>query len=82
MSDHGVDTDGDGVYDWLEIDVGVNVTKPSDNGYRVNIPWKRNTAFGMSGAWGSAYELGAYLVPIQIDGRGIRAVGINVSNVP
>jgi hypothetical protein len=82
VTDHGLDTDEDGVYDWLEIDVEVNVTKPSDNGYRVNIPGRRNSPFGWTGATGSAFEPGAQIVPIQIDGRGLRAVGMNISAVP
>jgi hypothetical protein len=82
ISDKGVDTDGDGTFDYLEIDVGVNVTiAPTSQGYSVSVLGNGSEAFGF-GASTAAWELGSKIVPVQLDGRVIRAAGIEVASLP
>ncbi len=75
-SDHGTDTDGDGLLDYLTVEVGVNVTQSGDytlSGYLYDaednyIAEAHNTTFLASGSSVTLYFDGVTIYAHQVDG--------------
>jgi signal peptidase I len=70
--DRGVDTDGDGAFNYLEIGVEINVTKPGN--YEVYASDLRDTSGNYIWAWGqnsSYFDVGLGVLNVSIDGRQI-----------
>jgi hypothetical protein len=83
ISDQGVDVDGDGTYDFLEIGVEVNVTRMAEYGnraYAVSIIAYEGDAFVFAEP-ASAMELGVQLVTVRLDGRVIRSSNIDLIKI-
>ena len=69
--DRGVDEDGDGTYDFLEVGVQVNVTKEAQ--YMINVRGAQYTGY----AWGP----GVQVVNVTINGQMICVSGLNPVNI-
>jgi hypothetical protein len=69
--DRGVDEDGDGTYDFLEIGVQVNVTREAQ--YRIDVSGAQWTGY----AWGP----GVQTVNVTINGQMISVSGLNLDNI-
>jgi hypothetical protein len=75
-ADYGIDTDGDGLYDYLTIDVGVNVITPGNYslmGYLYD-------ANGSEVVWSIDYgslDVGNHTLHLDFDGKAIQMHGVN-----
>ena len=75
-SDYGKDTDSDGLYDYLTIDVGVNVTTAED--YSINGGLYDGNGNDIAWAINSTYiDIGNQTVQLNFDGKTIHKHGLN-----
>jgi len=75
-SDYGTDTDGDGLYDYLVIEVGVNVTEAGS--YRVRGYLYNNTGYSIDYESNTTYlSAGSQIVQLNFEGIKIRQNGVN-----
>jgi len=82
VDDRGVDTDGDGAFDYLEVGVEVNVTDPGD--YEVEIWGLRDSGhnhIGVSGRKSEHLDAGVQVVNVSLYGPTIYVRGLNPVNV-
>jgi hypothetical protein len=80
--DQGVDTDGDGTYDLLEIRVEVNVAEAGD--YIVEVIGLRdinNAYINVEDSQGVSLDNGIQVVYLRLDGTTIYASGLNPINI-
>ncbi len=82
IDDRGVDTDGDGAFDYLEVGVEVNVTDPGD--YKVEISGLRDStsvSYSVSGHKSEHLDAGIRVVNVSLYGPTIYVSGLNPVNV-
>jgi hypothetical protein len=82
VDDRGVDTDGDGAFDYLEVGVEVNVTDSGD--YKVeiwNLQDSNSTYIGVSGYKSEYLDAGIQVVNVSLYGPTIYVSGLNPVNV-
>jgi len=82
ITDRGVDTDGDGLYNYLEIDVQVNVTKVGD--FTVSISGLRDSSWNYISIWNSTtgyLDVGIGFLYVSLSGYAIRGSHVNASYV-
>jgi len=82
VDDRGVDTDGNGAFDYLEVGVEVNVTDPGD--YKVeiwNLQDSNSTYIGVSGNKSEYLDAGIQVVNVSLYGPTIYVSGLNPVNV-
>jgi len=82
VDDRGVDTDGDGAFDYLEVGVEINVTDPGD--YEVEI-WglldSGHNEISVSGRKSEYLDAGVQVVNVWLYGPTIYVSGLNPVNV-
>jgi hypothetical protein len=75
-TDYGTDLNGDGLYDYLTIDVGVNVTSAGD----YSISGELHDATGYEISWSfndTRFYIGNQTVKLNFDGKAIQKHGLN-----
>jgi len=80
--DHGVDTDGDGAYNYLEIDVQVNITKAGD--FNIYVSGLRDSSGNYISVWDSTtgyLDVGTGFLNVSLSGYGIRGSHLNATYV-
>jgi len=80
--DSGVDTDGDGAFDYLEVGVEVNVTEAGQ--YAVGISGLRDSEFSYINVWENKSEYlnaGVQVVDVWLYGPAIYASSLNPVNI-
>lgn len=80
--DNGTDTDGNSLFDFLDVGVQVNVTEPRI--YQVDLSWLRDANFSYIYVYGyiSEYlDVGLQVLNLSLDGPTIYASGVNPSFV-
>jgi len=80
--DMGLDTDGDGAFDYLEVGIEVNVTDPGD--YEVEIPGLLDSSYdsiGVGGRKSEYLDAGVQVVNVWLYGPTIYVSGLNPVNV-
>ena len=76
-SDHGIDTDGDGYYNYMAIDVGVNVTEPRYYGVSGRLYDELGNYVDRNESNTIYLNKGEHSVTLKFSGIEIRANGVN-----